>query len=61
MIYSIEVDKNKFDIVDQDIVIKIKTTTRNACNICSKLNMGSGFDGNTPTFFQKSYGKWSKR
>lgn len=63
MSYSVKAVNDMFDIIekDTDIVIDIKSTERNARDICRKLNLGSGFNGNTPSFFAKFRGKATRK
>jgi hypothetical protein len=52
--YHVKSSNEKFDIIErskEDVVIVMKATEHYARKLCKKLNSGSGFNGNTPTFF----------
>lgn len=53
MSYAVKETSGTFDIIEKDTGVKIalKTDETIAKNICRKLNLGSGFNGWTPTFF----------
>lgn len=53
MSYYLKKNEQKFDIVEKDTntVIKLKYNEPLARETCRKLNLGSGFNGNTPQFF----------
>lgn len=57
---SYQVHANKvggFDIfeTDTDMTIELKATELRARNLCRKLNLGSGFNGWTPSFMATLY------
>lgn len=55
MSYSVKKSNDQYDILEKDSGILIEThgDEKNARDICRKLNLGSGFEGWTPTFFSK--------
>lgn len=59
MSYYVKVDGDTFDIVEKEtsVVIDLKTTERRARDLCRKMNLGAGFNGNIPEFFANFRGK----
>ena len=57
MSYAVKEKNGAFDIYekDSDILIKLNTDERKSKDLCRKLNLGSGFNGWTPSFFAISY------
>lgn len=55
MSYSVKQGENGYNILekDTDIVIELSRTEKEARDFCRKMNLGSGFNGWTPTFFTK--------
>jgi hypothetical protein len=50
-------EKNKFHVVEKDtgLTIAEKNSEKGARDVCRALNLGSGFDGFTPTFFTETF------
>ena len=59
MSYRVENNNNKYDIVEKDteLVVYTLTDSKDARSMCRSLNLGSGFNGFTPTFFTETYKK----
>jgi len=54
MTYSVvKSNKNFYNLLEKDtgLVIELSETEKRARDYCRKLNLGSGFNGFTPTFF----------
>lgn len=53
MSYSVKKGNTGYNIVEKDteVVIEVERSEKEARDICRKLNLGSGFNGWTPTFF----------
>ena len=53
MSYSVKQGKTGYNIVEKDteIVIELERPESEARSMCRKMNLGSGFNGWTPTFF----------
>ena len=53
MSYSVKRGKSGYNIVekDTDLTIELERTEKEARYLCRKMNLGSGFNGWTPTFF----------
>ena len=52
MSYSVKMNEGGFDILEKEseTLIELKTEEKTARDVCRKLNLGSGFNGWTPTF-----------
>jgi hypothetical protein len=57
MSYSVKENKGFFDIFEKETetVIQLKADEKQARDVCRKLNLGSGFNGWTPSFLAVSY------
>ncbi len=55
MSYSVKKSKGQYDILEKEsgTLIEMRCDEKNARDTCRKLNLGSGFEGWTPTFFSK--------
>jgi hypothetical protein len=55
MSYSVKQGESGYNIVekDTDAIIVLERTEKDARALCRKMNLGSGFNGWTPTFFTK--------
>lgn len=55
MSYSVKKSEGQFDILEKEsgTLIEIRSDEKHARDTCRKLNLGSGFEGWTPTFFSK--------
>ena len=55
MSYSVKKNKGQYDILEKEsgTLIQIFGDEKDARDVCRKLNLGSGFEGWTPTFFSK--------
>lgn len=53
MSYIVKENKGSYDILekDSDTVLELSTDEKRARDLCRKLNLGSGFNGWTPSFF----------
>jgi hypothetical protein len=53
MSYSVKQGKTGYNIVekDTDLTIELERSEKEARDLCRKMNLGSGFNGWTPTFF----------
>lgn len=56
MSYRVEQNKKDFDVVEKDTELVVYTTesSKVARSMCRSLNLGSGFNGFTPTFFAET-------
>lgn len=56
--YHLKETNGTFDIIEKetDTTISLTTSEQRARDLCRKLNLGSGFDGWTPTFFAEFKG-----
>ena len=57
MPYRVEKIRNEYVIKEKgsDYTIASFTRNREARELCRGLNLGQGFDGNTPAFFVQEY------
>lgn len=57
MSYKVNQDGDKFNIfeVGTDQTIELETSEKRARDLCRKMNLGSGFNGWTPSFFAVKY------
>lgn len=57
MPYTMRNNKDLFEIVEKgsELVVAIRKTKEEATKMTRSLNLGSGFDGFTPTFFTLKY------
>lgn len=57
MSYTVKEVNGEYVIFEKDSenTIEIKGDEKKARDMCRKLNLGSGFNGWTPTFLAKSY------
>lgn len=57
MSYKVIENEGKFDILEKEtsMVIELRTYQTRAKELCRKMNLGSGFNGWTPSFFAISY------
>jgi hypothetical protein len=53
MSYSVKQGKTGYNIIekDTDLTIELERSEKEARDLCRKMNLGSGFNGWTPTFF----------
>lgn len=53
MSYTVKKENGTYDILEKntDVLIELKCSEDRARQLCRKLNLGSGFNGWTPTFF----------
>jgi hypothetical protein len=53
MSYSVKKSENGYSILEKntDVLIELDYTEEKARDLCRKMNLGSGFNGWTPTFF----------
>jgi hypothetical protein len=53
MSYYVKKRRNVFTVVEKDTGLMLKKSSheKDIREVCRKLNLGGGFDGNTPTFF----------
>lgn len=58
MSYSVKETEGMYVILEKDseTTIEIKGDEKKARDVCRKLNLGSGFNGWTPSFLAKTYG-----
>ena len=62
MSYRVEKEKGQYQIIEKDtelVVMELKAHEE-ARVLCRSLNLGSGFDGFTPTFFTLSFKQTKK-
>ena len=57
MPYTMRNTKDLFEIVERgsELVVATRKTKEDATKLTRSLNLGSGFDGFTPTFFTYKY------
>lgn len=57
MSYRVLKTDNGFDLFESgsDTVIELKKPEKEVKDLCRKLNLGSGFNGWTPTFVAKKF------
>lgn len=57
MSYAVKEVEGTFVIVEKnsDTTIEIKGDEKKARDVCRKLNLGSGFNGWTPTFLARTF------
>jgi hypothetical protein len=58
MSYSLQKnDQDTYDVYEKntDVLIQLNAKEEDAKTLCRKLNLGSGFNGWTPTFFATRY------
>jgi hypothetical protein len=57
MSYNVKQKSGIFEIVERgtDLVVASRTTNEEARKLARSLNLGSGFNGFTPTFFTLAY------
>lgn len=57
MSYSVKETSGQFNIYEKkaDVLIELGYNESKAKDVCRKLNLGSGFNGWTPTFFTVKY------
>ncbi len=55
--YRVNENKNLFEIIEKgsELVVATRKDKNDAVKLCRSLNLGSGFDGFTPTFFTYAY------
>lgn len=55
--YRVNEKKNLFEIIEKgsELVVATRKQKDAATKLCRSLNLGSGFDGFTPTFFTLKY------
>lgn len=55
MTYRVEKEKDQYRVIekDTDLIIQLISNEEEARELCRSLNLGSGFNGFTPTFFSK--------
>jgi hypothetical protein len=53
MSYSVKRGESGYNIVEKDtnLTIELERSEKEARDLCRKMNLGSGFNGWTPTFF----------
>jgi hypothetical protein len=57
MSYNVKQKSGTFEIIERDtnLVVASKNTNEEARSMARSLNLGSGFNGFTPTFFTLAY------
>ena len=57
MSYSVKPSENGYDIFEKEseTLIELKVNEKDARDFCRKLNLGSGFNGWTPTFVASKF------
>lgn len=57
MSYSVKPSENGYDIFEKEseTLIELKVNEKDARDFCRKLNLGSGFNGWTPTFVANKF------
>lgn len=55
MSYKVEIEVSQYQIVEgtTGLIVQTYNKEREARNMCRNLNLGSGFQGFTPSFFAK--------
>lgn len=58
MSYSVKQGDKGYNIFEKDteVVIELERPEKEARDLCRKMNLGSGFNGWTPSFFTKRMG-----
>jgi hypothetical protein len=57
MSYVVKENEGSFDILEKetDTIIQLRADEKRARDMCRKMNLGSGFNGWTPSFLTISY------